>query len=234
MSSWNITHQVCHGAAAIPYLVSKLHVWASILMILSYSYLGGEQRPLAWPRYPCYYWYAVRTSKWAVQQGSAKFPVLWCSLSRSFTCLFAISYPLPSLLILFFKDKNAQVKEIRARFNSWNMTLDKAIRSFVADKSTTDDPITAIYFSSHRVFTALLNHPKKYGFPQKDIAKSRRSIWIDHLHPTSAVHHILASELDSLLSSISPFAPCRHWGVNAKLELSVKWKLRELNVEIFA
>lgn len=79
------------------------------------------------------------------------------------------------------------------------------MRSFVAEKSTTDDPITAIYFSAHKVFTSLLDSPESLGFPQSDIEKSGGSIWVDHLHPTSAVHLVVANELDTLLSSISPF-----------------------------
>jgi phospholipase/lecithinase/hemolysin len=100
-----------------------------------------------------------------------------------------------------------QRKNPQIRFFNWNVTLDKAIRSFVAEKSTVDDPVTAIYFSSHKVFTALLDNPTSHGFPQGDIKKSGGSIWMDHLHPTSAVHLIVANELDGFLSSISPFTP---------------------------
>jgi len=101
-------------------------------------------------------------------------------------------------------DKNAPIKDAQDRFRRWNVTLEKKIRSFVAEKSTLKDPITAIYFSSYKVFTDILNHPKKHGFPQKDIQKSRGSIWMDHLHPTSAVHLFVAKELGSLLSTIPP------------------------------
>lgn len=99
------------------------------------------------------------------------------------------------------------IEGAETRFHDWNLALDNAIRTFVAEKSTKNDPITAIYFSSHKVFSALLDHPDEYGFPQKDTQKAGGSIWMDHLHPTSAVHLIVAMELHVMLSSIPQSAP---------------------------
>jgi phospholipase/lecithinase/hemolysin len=104
-------------------------------------------------------------------------------------------------------DKNLSKANPHARFFNWNSILEKGIRSFVAEKSTADDPVTTIYFSSHKVFTAFLDNPKSHGFPPSDIQKSGGAIWMDHLHPTSAVHLLVANELDGSLSAIPPFNP---------------------------
>ncbi|PVG02300.1 hypothetical protein CPB86DRAFT_823124 [Serendipita vermifera] len=94
--------------------------------------------------------------------------------------------------------------ERRARFPAYNLTLERKIRQFVSDTSEPGkDPITALYFSSHKVFTSLLDTPEEYGFPPDHVKRSGGSIWADHLHPTSVVHAILAAELEKFLNEVN-------------------------------
>jgi hypothetical protein len=110
-----------------------------------------------------------------------------------------------SYSIVIHIDRALRRQNPQTRFFNWNATLDKAIRTFVAEKSTVNDPVSAIYFSAHKVFSALLDNPTNHEFPQGDIGRSGGSIWKDHLHPTSAVHLVVANELDGFLSGIPPF-----------------------------
>jgi phospholipase/lecithinase/hemolysin len=89
------------------------------------------------------------------------------------------------------------------KFPNWNFTLERKIKQFVAEKETTNSPVTAIYYSSYKVFTDILDDPESYGLG-KDQSKTGGTIWVDHLHPTSAVHAIVATELDSMLTGILP------------------------------
>jgi phospholipase/lecithinase/hemolysin len=54
-------------------------------------------------------------------------------------------------------------------------------------------------YSSWDTFNALLDDPVAYGFPAEDVRKANGSIWVDHLHPTSAVHHFLARDMFAFL-----------------------------------
>lgn len=94
--------------------------------------------------------------------------------------------------------------EYRDRFSRWNVALDRAIRAFSAEKSTAADPITVIYFSSHKVFSAIISNPTAYGFSERDTKKAGGLIWEDRMHPTSAGHLVVAKELNEVLSSIPP------------------------------
>lgn len=81
--------------------------------------------------------------------------------------------------------------------------MERRIKQFAAEKESAGDPITAIYYSSYKVFGAILDEPESYGL-ENDQKKRGGTIWVDHLHPTSAIHSIVATELDSFLSSILP------------------------------
>lgn len=85
------------------------------------------------------------------------------------------------------------------RFIEWNKVLARKIREFAA---AAGDPISALYFSSHKVFEDILNNPKSFGFPEKHVKKDGGDIWVDHLHPTSAVHAIVAAEMEKFLNSV--------------------------------
>lgn len=90
--------------------------------------------------------------------------------------------------------------------------LGQRIKQFVEQKESDQDPITAMYFSSYKVFTSVLDGPENYGLAN-DQKKAGGTIWVDNLHPTSAVHAIIANELNKMLSSIDPMK-FRHELVN--------------------
>jgi hypothetical protein len=85
--------------------------------------------------------------------------------------------------------------------------LQRKIREFVSDVSEPGkDPITALYFSSYKVFTSIFDNLEEYGFPPDHVKRPGGSIWADHLHPTSVVHAILAVELEKFLSEVESSA----------------------------
>ncbi|KAG8799046.1 hypothetical protein FRC16_005929 [Serendipita sp. 398] len=83
----------------------------------------------------------------------------------------------------------------------WNMELQRHIRTFVTEKEATG-PVTVLYFSSHKIFTSILDNPEEHGFPEEDINKSGGAIWVDELHPTSAVHAIFARKINVMLKKM--------------------------------
>ncbi|KAG8805778.1 hypothetical protein FRC17_005339 [Serendipita sp. 399] len=88
----------------------------------------------------------------------------------------------------------------------WNIELQHRIRTFAAEKKAAGYPITVLYFSSHKVIASILDDPEAYGFPKEDIKKDGGAIWVDQLHPTSAVHAVLAKELDLMLKATRPMS----------------------------
>ncbi|KAG8795854.1 hypothetical protein FRC17_008067 [Serendipita sp. 399] len=98
-------------------------------------------------------------------------------------------------------------REEPSRMIRWNIELERRIRELAAETETAGDPITALYFSSHKVFTAFLDNPEEYGFPSGDIRRAGGAIWADYLHPTSAVHAIVAKDLESMLQRVAMATP---------------------------
>ncbi|KAI0093706.1 hypothetical protein BDY19DRAFT_918418 [Irpex rosettiformis] len=85
-------------------------------------------------------------------------------------------------------------------YQSWNTTLREAILTFIS----THPDATAFLFSSHDLFTRILDHPEKYGFAKSTVNKAGGCFWYDYLHPTSQVHDVLATEMAQFLASESP------------------------------
>ena len=56
-------------------------------------------------------------------------------------------------------------------------------------------------FSSYDLFTRLLDDPSRYGFNEATACMSGGCVWYDHLHPTSQVHDLIATELAQFLAS---------------------------------
>ncbi|KAG8840414.1 hypothetical protein FRB91_006115 [Serendipita sp. 411] len=103
--------------------------------------------------------------------------------------------------------RNLTKRDGPSRMVLWNIELERRLRTFAAEKEAAGGPITATYFSSHKVFTAFLDDPEEYGFPKSDVRRSGGEIWVDHLHPTPAVHAIIAKELDDMLNGIAVATP---------------------------
>lgn len=126
-------------------------------------------------------------------------------------------------------DREASLQRAAARFLNWNTALAASARNFASPKPA---PLTPDYmpelfvdpavrppvavaeeqinegasvmlFSSYESMSAILDDPEGHGFPEADIKKmSGSSIWVDHMHPTSRVHDLLARDLSRFLGKI--------------------------------
>lgn len=85
------------------------------------------------------------------------------------------------------------------RFEDWNSCL----KSHVKDLSQLPG-VTVLYYSSFVVFSQILAEPEVYGFSKNDVRKAGGSIWMDILHPTGAVHEILADDMLKFLNGLNP------------------------------
>ncbi|KAF8921222.1 hypothetical protein CPB85DRAFT_1556235 [Mucidula mucida] len=80
----------------------------------------------------------------------------------------------------------------------WNTSLSQALSAF----SNAHSDATTIVFSAHEAFTKILDNPEEYDLPVSDLRKRGGAIWVDHLHPTSAVHSHVARYLADFLQSL--------------------------------
>ncbi|EIW61069.1 uncharacterized protein TRAVEDRAFT_120349 [Trametes versicolor FP-101664 SS1] len=81
----------------------------------------------------------------------------------------------------------------------WNSALSGASAKFAAEHTDA----TVLVWSSWRLFSDILANPAAYGFSQEDAAKEEGAIFEDGLHPTSAVHRVIAQELLEFLSTVT-------------------------------
>jgi lysophospholipase L1-like esterase len=86
-------------------------------------------------------------------------------------------------------------------FRSWNGSLRVSARNF-AEKHK---DCTVLLFSAYQTFDMFLDDPETNGFPADDTNRMGGAIWVDHLHPTSKVHDIVARDLADFLTEISAF-----------------------------
>lgn len=83
-------------------------------------------------------------------------------------------------------------------YDVWNSALRRQVQAFCA----MHDDITALLFSSHRLFQSLLENPEVYGFEAQDAHKMGGGIWFDYIHPTSKVHDFIASDVADFLEEV--------------------------------
>jgi len=76
----------------------------------------------------------------------------------------------------------------------WNNLLQIAAQTFAAKHPDA----TVMVFSSWDTFNRVLDNPTDSGFTDDD----ETEIWIDHIHPTSRMHKIIAHDLASFLQSV--------------------------------
>ena len=65
--------------------------------------------------------------------------------------------------------------------------------------------ITSLLFSSFQTFERILDHPEEHGIWPEETKKRVGAIWGDGLHPTSAIHDILASDMADFLYSVKSY-----------------------------
>lgn len=99
--------------------------------------------------------------------------------------------------ILPLKTARTSGVDIAGRYERWNELL----LSNAEELASSSENATILVFSSHRLFSELLNGPGNYGFDEDDVTEAGGKIWEDQLHLTSDVHGILAQQLKEALLS---------------------------------
>jgi hypothetical protein len=86
---------------------------------------------------------------------------------------------------------------LRARIAEWNAALDECVEVFRRDH----EDITVEIYDAAKLFTEVLDDPKKYGFKDAVSDCSDDGVWLDYLHPTSAMHKVLAADVVKFLTN---------------------------------
>jgi len=99
--------------------------------------------------------------------------------------------------VLRFRDLTDN--SIMPRYNDWNIALRSSSISFASGHVDA----TVLLFSSHATFSRVLDNPVGHDFHEADAArKGGKGIWMDHLHPTSKMHEVVAKDLAAFLESV--------------------------------
>lgn len=77
---------------------------------------------------------------------------------------------------------------------AWNEKLRQAADAFSASHLDA----SVVVWSSWELFMQLLTEPQTFGFEEADVGQEAGAIFADGLHPTTAVHEIIARELVKL------------------------------------
>ncbi|KAH9951458.1 SGNH hydrolase-type esterase domain-containing protein [Amylocystis lapponica] len=85
-------------------------------------------------------------------------------------------------------------KDKPTSYSMWNAHLPEAIMRFV--KAHPD--ITTLLYSSWNTFNRVLDDPETHGLSEDEI-------WVDHLHPTSAMHDWIAHDIAAFLTEQRPY-----------------------------
>ena len=112
------------------------------------------------------------------------------------------------LLLQRFQFHTSSVAEHRATspnitmsYDNWNANLHRCARKFHSNHPDA----TILMFSSWDTFNNVLDDPEAYGFSHEDRRKFAGKIWVDHLHPSSRMHEIIAKDVERFLSEFPPY-----------------------------
>ena len=81
---------------------------------------------------------------------------------------------------------------------TWNAKLGEAARAFAA----AHPDATVLIWSSWRLFEQVYSDPESFGFREEDLADHEGRVFVDGLHPTSAMHEIVAAQILDFLSEV--------------------------------
>jgi phospholipase/lecithinase/hemolysin len=84
---------------------------------------------------------------------------------------------------------------VAAKIITWNSVLRDKAAKFSADHQDA----TVMLFSSWDTFTRVFDSPEVCGFKAGDLRKRGGKIWVDHIHPSSRMHRIVADDIFSFL-----------------------------------
>lgn len=112
------------------------------------------------------------------------------------------SSPLTSSFRLSLCFSGLQLEMSPERYEKWNTVLSASIQEF-SEKHT---EATVLLFSAWDSFTRILDDPSKYGMDDEGVHVTGRKAWFDHLHPSTHLHKVLASDITNFLQSQAPFS----------------------------
>jgi phospholipase/lecithinase/hemolysin len=114
------------------------------------------------------------------------------SLSGAIFLEISYNYKVESDLVL----EGPRTLDRSQNYRRWNQELRRYFHLFA---SSHGNEITVIIYSSYDTFNRVLDDPELYGFTRDDVDKKGGAIWHDDLHPTSAMHDIIAKDIAQLL-----------------------------------
>jgi len=83
-------------------------------------------------------------------------------------------------------------------FKAWNASLAAHIAEFATDHSDA----SVFLFTAWDTFTRVLDDPVAHGFKTGDTRRKGGGIWVDQLHPTSAMHEVVAQDMAIFLDGV--------------------------------
>lgn len=88
-----------------------------------------------------------------------------------------------------------------AKIDAWNAALASEVNSFEA----ANEDCKLFVVKTWQLFTDILEQPSAFGFADRDPSRAYGGgIWMDGLHPTSAVHALIAQRvLETLVAASS-------------------------------
>jgi lysophospholipase L1-like esterase len=88
-------------------------------------------------------------------------------------------------------------ERLNSNIVGWNTKLAEHVKTF---KMKHPDITIGIY-DAHALFTKVLDNPQEYGFQDAySSGDSDKYIWKDQLHPTSAMHKVIAADVAKFLT----------------------------------
>ena len=125
-------------------------------------------------------------------------------------------------------DREGSIHRASTHFLDWNTCLARGARQFASPSPV---PLTPFYapelffdpnvrppvatanhqvhtgasvmlFSCYESMSMILDNAEAFGLVEKDLRKIGGSIWVDHIHPTSVVHDLIARDLSRFIGKI--------------------------------
>lgn len=94
---------------------------------------------------------------------------------------------------------DGRAPDLPGRIAEWNSELLRRIRLF-RDRHP---DVLVVHYDSFAMFTEILDNPESFGFRDAITeCVEQDCFWADFLHPTSAVHWILAGEISAYLDRL--------------------------------
>ncbi|KAG8901465.1 hypothetical protein FRB99_005294 [Tulasnella sp. 403] len=113
--------------------------------------------------------------------------------ARNFLLLNVPPLPLPMSKA---SETHPQLLARIRRCTDWNNMLSKLIDTFVEQHQGS----SVFLFDAHACFERMFNDPPKYGFPKGSGKAYDKHMYVDHIHPSSGMHKVIAEELAAFLN----------------------------------